>query len=51
LTDEQPARDLSRPPPRPAGATIGPGKPWEIFYYDDMVTRVVNEYDTRFASI
>jgi hypothetical protein len=27
LTEEQPARDLSRPPPRPVGATIGPGRP------------------------
>ena len=27
MTEERPARDLSRPPPRPAGATIGPGRP------------------------
>jgi hypothetical protein len=26
-------------------------QPGEIFYYDDMVSRVSNEYDTRFASI
>jgi hypothetical protein len=25
--------------------------PGEIFFYDDMVTRIANEYDTRFASI
>lgn len=30
-------------PPAPA--------PGEIFFWDDMITRVANEYDTRFASI
>lgn len=30
-------------PPAPA--------PGEIFYYDDMITRVANEYDTRFGAI
>lgn len=25
--------------------------PGEIFYYDDMISRVANEYDTRFSSI
>ena len=27
LTEKQPARDLSRPPPRPVGASIGPCRP------------------------
>jgi hypothetical protein len=37
----------------PVGLIVGPPapQPGEIFYYDDMVTRVANEYDTRFASI
>jgi hypothetical protein len=26
-------------------------QPGEIFYYDNMIARVANEYDTRFASI
>ncbi len=26
-------------------------QPGEVFYYDDMITRVANEYDSRFARI
>jgi hypothetical protein len=26
-------------------------QPGDIFYYDDMLTRVANEYDTRFAAV
>lgn len=34
---------LFRDPPAP--------QPGEVFYYDDMVTRIANEYDTRFSHI
>jgi hypothetical protein len=37
----------------PVSLVTGPPTPTpgEIFLYDDMITRVANEYDTRFASI
>ena len=42
VNDGTPVTIVSAPPAPAAG---------EIFYYDDMITRVANEYDTRFASI
>ena len=37
----------------PVTLELGPPapQPGEIFYYDNMITRVANEYDTRFTSI
>jgi hypothetical protein len=40
--DGTPVELIARPPAP---------KPGDVFYYDDMLSRVANEYDTRFSSI
>jgi hypothetical protein len=40
--DGSPVRLVTRPPAP---------QPGEVFYYDDMITRVANEYDSRFSHI
>lgn len=40
--DGTPVQLVARPPAP---------QPGEVFYYDDMLSRVANEYDTRFAAI
>jgi hypothetical protein len=40
--DGSPVELVARPPAP---------QPGEVFYYDDMLSRVANEYDTRFSAI
>lgn len=43
MANDGTAVNLVRVPPAP--------QPGEVFYYDDMITRIANEYDGRFARI